>query len=214
MELLSRALSLVAPPFCWACGADAAAGEPLCRRCRSRLRRLGPEPVWLEGVSTWAAVSYEGPARALVAALKFRGATGVAGPIAAQMVAGRPPGFPPAGAALVPVPLHPARARRRGYNQAERIAAELARRTGLPLADCLRRRGAGAARQVGRGRSERLTAIAGAVELRPGRGCPPAALLVDDVVTTGATLAACAAALRKTGAEGVQAIAYARTPGR
>lgn len=214
MALLARALSLIVPPFCWACGADAAPHEPLCRPCRSNLRRLGPEPVELEGVRTWAAVSYEGPARALVGALKFRGAAGLATPMAAQIVAGCPRALLSAGAALVPVPLHPSRARRRGFNQAERIAAGLARRTGLAVEDCLRRRGPGAARQVGRGRSDRLTGIAGAVELRPGRRCPRMALLVDDVVTTGATLAACRAALRAAGAERVDALAYARTPGR
>lgn len=215
MALLTRALSLIAPPFCWACGADVAPHEPLCRACRHGLRRLGPEPVELEGLQTWAAVAYEGPARALVGALKFRGAAGLAAPMAAQIVAGSPPRLLSAGTALVPVPLHPARARRRGFNQAERIAAQIARRTGLALEDCLRRRGPGSARQLGRSRWERLAAgIEAVVELRTGARCPPAALLVDDVITTGATLAACAAALRAAGAERAGAIAYARTPGR
>ena len=214
MRLLARALSLVAPPFCWACGADAAPREPLCARCRAGLRRLGPDPVELAGIRTWAPISYEGPARAVVGALKFRGASGLAAPMAAQVVAACPPELLPPGAALVPVPLHPARARRRGFNQAERLAAEISRRTGLEVEDCLRRRGPGSARQLGRGRADRLAGIAGTVELRAGARCPRAAVLVDDVATTGATLSACAAALRSAGAERIQGLAYARTPGR
>jgi len=110
----------------------------------------------------------------------------------------------------VPVPLHPARLRKRGYNQAERLAAELAVRTGLPVHDCLERAGEKAT-QVGRGRTERLSSIAGRVSARAGALVQPEVVLVDDVVTTGATLAACAAACNGSA---LKAIAYARTPGR
>ena len=215
MPLISRALALVAPPFCWSCGDDARPSEPLCSRCRAELSWLGDEPLVIAGdVEAWAPLAYQGPARALVRALKFRGAAGLAEPMAAQIVAGAPTDLLGAGAQLVPVPLHRARARRRGFNQAERLAAAIARRTGLPVSDCLHRRGPAAARQVGRGRAERLAGIGDAVELRPGVGAPSRVVLVDDVVTTGATLAACAAALRGAGARGVRAVSYARTPGR
>jgi predicted amidophosphoribosyltransferase len=111
----------------------------------------------------------------------------------------------------VPVPLHPARWRRRGFNQAERLARALSKRTGLRVRDCLRRSGSAAA-QVGRGRAERLAGAPGRIFLA---GLPPArALIVDDVITTGATLAACAAALRAHGCEEVAGLAYARTLGR
>lgn len=213
MPLLTRALALIAPPFCWACGSGSTAVEPLCRACRAELRWLGPETVELAGVETWAPVAYEGPARALVRALKFRGAAGLAAPMAAQIAAGAPHQLLDPRAALVPVPLHPSRARRRGFNQAERLAAQLARRTGLTVEDCLRRRGH-ARRQVGLGRSERLAAITGALELRPGARAPAFVVLVDDVVTTGATLNSCAAALRVAGTREVWALVYARTPGR
>ncbi len=211
--MLGRALSLVAPPACWGCGSSPGPGGPLCRRCRSSVRWLGPDPVTLAGVPVWAPVAYEGPARALVGGLKFRGAHGLAGPMAAQIAATAPGGLLAAPSALVPVPLHPSRRRRRGYNQAERLAAALAARTGLDLCPCLRRRGR-PTRQVGRGRTERLASPPGAIELAPGSSAPPDALLVDDVVTTGATLAACARALRAGGAKRVAAVAYARTPGR
>lgn len=208
---LARLLDAVAPPLCAACGAWAGNAEPLCAACRGALRWLGAEPVFLGALPLWAPVAYDGPARTLVRALKFRGAFGAAGVMAAQMAANAPPGF--LHGTLVPVPVHPARRRRRGYNQAERVAAELAGRLGLPLVDCLERCGP-AASQVGRGRVARLDGIAGSVRLRPGARAPAAALLVDDVATTGATLLAGAGALRAAGAQRVVAVAYARTPGR
>jgi predicted amidophosphoribosyltransferase len=103
--------------------------------------------------------------------------------------------------------------RRRGFNQAERLAVALCARTGLHLCDCLRRRGRSRT-QVGRDRQERLGGVDGTVHAPDGAEAPRRAILVDDVVTTGATLAACAAALRAAGAREVAAVAYARTPGR
>jgi predicted amidophosphoribosyltransferase len=178
----------------------------------------------LSGVSVWAPLAYAGPARELVRALKFRGARGVADAMAAQMVANAPPGLL-AGVALVPVPLHPRRLRSRGYNQAAEIAQAIAGRTGLAVADCLTRSGA-AATQVGRDRAERKVGPAGAIAMHAPRGDRPAAsharpsgpparaLLVDDVVTTGGTLAACRAALLAAGSADVAAVAFARTLGR
>jgi ComF family protein len=211
---LARLISIVAPPLCWACGVAAAGDGPLCDGCRSGLRWLDHAPVEgalrLGGVDLWAALAYEGPARALVGALKFRGAVGLADHMAAAMLARAPPALLD-NATLVPVPLHPARLRRRGFNQADLLAAAAAARSRLPVARCLERRGASRS-QVGRGRSDRLTAVMGTVTARGA--APGSALLVDDVITTGATLAACARALRDAGATRVVAIAYARTLGR
>ena len=212
---MRRLLAAVAPPLCVSCGRHAGRVEPLCPTCRAELRWLGRRPVCAGTVELWSPLAYEGPVRALVAALKFRGATGVAAVMGAQIAAGAPGevlGGSPS-PVLVPVPLHSARRRRRGYNQAALIAATLAERTGLGMADCLERSGADAT-QVGRGRGERAHAIAGAVSARPAAPLPARALLIDDVVTTGATLAACAAALRAVGTREVRAVAYARTPGR
>jgi predicted amidophosphoribosyltransferase len=201
--------ALLAPPLCWSCGAHAPRGRPLCGGCRRALVFLPGEPVPLGGLRAWAPVAYEGPARHLVRALKFRAALSLAGEMAAMAVASAPPGL--LRGVLVPVPLHPVRFRRRGFNQAAVLAQEIARRTGLETSDCLRRRGPGPP-QVGRGRSARLSGPAGSIE--PRARAPAVALLVDDVVTTGATLAACAAALREAGAEEVAAIAFGRTLGR
>ena len=209
---LRQLIGLIAPPLCAACGAGAGSLEPLCAHCRRELRWLDAAVVAPSGVPLWAPVAYEGPARGLVRALKFRGAARAEETMAAQIAANAPPGTLGRGH-LVPVPLHPRRLRVRGLNQAERLAAGVAARAGMDVADCLERTGPSAT-QVGRDRSERLVAPHGTVRVRPAAGVPRRAILVDDVVTTGGTLAACAAALLEAGATDVTAIAYARTPGR
>jgi ComF family protein len=203
-------LIALAPPLCVACGGWARAAEPVCGACRAQLRWLGPEMVDVApGVAAWAPLAYAGPARAAVTALKFRGAARTADAMAAQVCANAPPGWLAADA-LVPAPLHPARLRKRGFNQAERLARAIARRTGVPVSDCLTRAGPRAT-QMGRTRSERLRGIQGSITAAPA---PRRVILVDDVMTTGATLAACAEPLRAAGATELRAIAYARTPGR
>jgi ComF family protein len=162
-------------------------------------------------VDLWAPVAYEGPARELVRALKFRGATKLAEAMAAQVVANAPEGLLSEGV-LVPVPLHRERRRRRGFNQARLLANAVSARAGLPVWDGLARAGA-ANSQVGRGRRERRAGPAGSVHARDGKG-PPRAVLVDDVATTGGTLSACARALREAGTEEVVAVTFARTLGR
>jgi ComF family protein len=209
--MLQPLLDLVAPPLCAGCGALAGRVEPLCSLCRRRLRWLGREPVPLGALAAWAPLAYEGPAQGVVRALKFKGATRAAAAMAAQIAAGAPPGWLGAERALVPVPLHPARARKRGYNQALLVAEALAVRTGAALVDCLERSGS-ARTQVGRDRAQRLRGIAGSI--RAAGAAPPHAVLVDDVITTGATLDACARELLAAGSTSVVAVGYARTPGR
>lgn len=218
-------LRLLAPPLCAGCGAVTPI-DPLCGRCRARLDWLGPLPIEASGIRAWAPVAYSGPARDLVRALKFGGARRAAAVMAAQIAANAPAEVLPGGRgpsrtpyagnkwttpSLVPVPLHPRRRRRRGYDQAALLAEALAERTGLSLASCLERRGS-ARTQMGRSRGERLSGPPGVIEAcaRP----PAHTILIDDVLTTGATLAACAHALRAAGARTVTALAYARTPGR
>ena len=118
---------------------------------------------------------------------------------------------------VVPVPVHTDRERRRGYDQAALIAEVVATSLGLPYLRALERSRATAA-QFELGREDRAANVAGAFRLRSRTrtGPDPAAvagqwvLLVDDVVTTGATLAACAMALEDAGAYAVSAIAVAR----
>jgi predicted amidophosphoribosyltransferase len=128
--------------------------------------------------------------------------------MAAQMAATAPPGTWEA-VALVPVPADPLRRRRRGIDHAGRLAAQLGPRCGLPVVRALERRPAlGGGRQAGRSRRARLRADVG---VRTRGPAPATAVLVDDVHTSGATLHACALALREAGAASVRAVTYART---
>ena len=203
-----RLVSLLAPPLCAACRRPAAADAVLCRACRSGLEWLEPVPVALHGLSVWAPVSYEGPARALVRRLKFHGATGLAGHMAACIAARAPEGM--LRHPLVPVPSPRSRRRRRGFCQAALLAEELGARTGQPVVGLLERVG-DTARQVGRARSQRLRTPPRFAALQRENG---PVLLVDDVITTGATVSVCARALRDAGCTCEGALAYARTPVR
>ncbi len=225
-------LDWLVPPLCVACrdAPCARRGDPLCGPCRAALPWLGPRvcprcaqprpcgrcPAARQAFSrAWAPLGYAGPVPALVNALKERGAVGLAGLMAAQLVATAPADLWPAGAVLVPVPADPWRRRRRGVDHAARLAAALAPRTGLVVAPLLARPGR-RGRQAGRRRAERLRADPAEVQVRTGRAGPaagrsPAVVLVDDVHTTGATLHACALALKASGVARVVAVTYART---
>jgi ComF family protein len=112
---------------------------------------------------------------------------------------------------VVPVPLHPARLRERGYNQAELIARPLARRLGLPLRSYLLVRTKPRPEKLKLTRRERWETVRGAYALRErARVDNLRVLLVDDVMTTGATLDACSRALRRAGASRVAALTVAR----
>jgi len=205
VPMLAQLLALITPPLCVSCGAHAGRAAPLCRACRARMRPVG------EAAGCWAAFGYEGPAGALVRELKFRGRLGLAELMAAQIAAHAPADL--LRGTLVPVPVHPRHRRRRGVDHSRALAAALARRTGLPLADCLVR-GGDPRPQVGRGRRARMHGPLGTIAVRGGAGVPDVALLIDDVVTTGTTLAACASVLRDAGTAQIQAIAFARTSAR
>jgi predicted amidophosphoribosyltransferase len=150
-----------------------------------------------------AASPFDGVGRRLVHAIKYARRLSLADAAAAAMLAGLP--RHESSDAVVPVPAGPWRRLWRGFDPAEELAVAVSVRAGLPLADCLRR--SGGRRQVGRRRADRL---ADPPRVRTAGKGPAAALLVDDVWTTGATLAACAAALREAGTNRVIALALAR----
>jgi ComF family protein len=202
--LLEPLASLISPPLCAACGAQRSAPELLCERCDAELaavpRVRDPGPPGLDLVIS--ASPFDGVARRVVHGLKYGRRLSLAGVAAGAMLRALPDGERPD--AVVPVPAAPWRRRWRGFDPAEEIAIAVSELASLPYSPCLRRdRGR---RQVGHGRRERL---AGAARVRSAADPPRAALLVDDVWTTGATLAACAKALREAGAARVVALTLA-----
>jgi ComF family protein len=209
-------LDLLLPPACAGCGRP---GALLCGPCRSRLRSpssggdrfLAPDPGVVVGEALLvglAAFAYGGPMRRALAALKYGGVSRLA-PILAELaqphlaqllaVTGPP--------TLVPVPVHPERLRERGYNQAALLARGLGARLGPPVVECL-------VRQRPTTKQHRLNRAARLRNLRhafviAGR-IPQTAILVDDIITTTATLEACASVLREAGCSAVYGFAIAR----
>jgi predicted amidophosphoribosyltransferase len=203
--MLAELVGLVVPPRCSLCERECRPRDRVCRGCAAALDSLSPCPTLVPGVdAAWSAAPYEGAARDLVVALKFRARLSLA-THAASMIAVRAPEGLLQGT-VVPVPAAGMRRRLRGFDAAEAIAAGLAARAGLPLKACLRR--ARGRRQVGRPRAERL---ASPPRVWPAGRAPSAAVVVDDVITTGATLRACAQALRSGGCARVTAVSFARS---
>jgi ComF family protein len=173
----------------------------LCFEC------LGREHDPVEVIRAWG--SYEGALEVAIQALKYRGHHFLADPLSELLHEAWCDGFSIGADLAVPVPLHPARQRDRGYNQAALLARAFGRRTGVEIEPRLLRKLRNTPPQARRSRAERLTGLSRAFLARPEvKGAE--VLLVDDVCTTGATLRACAAALRKGGATAVRALVLAR----
>ena len=215
----SRALDLALPASCAGCGQE---GHALCRECRTALDiRLMAEPGVPIGLPAdipapllqleWCA-PFTGVARRALHSLKYGGERRLA-PLMGAAVARRWARAGAAGDAFVPVPASPDRVRERGYDQAALIATEAARRLSLPVIEALERTRATTA-QFDLDRAARVTNLADAFRARDAAVAAAVRgrwlVLVDDVVTTGATLAACAVALLDAGALAVSAIAVAR----
>lgn len=214
----ARALDAALPASCVGCGEE---GPPVCRRCEpaldARLSSPGGVAIGLPGdlpepllQLEWCS-PFHGVTRAALHAIKYGGEQRLADPLGAAIA--RRWAAVGIGADLVThVPVHVDRARQRGYDQAELIARRAAAGLGLPFASLLVRARATIA-QFDLDRRDRARNVRDAFVVGP-----PAAttvdgrwvLLIDDVVTTGSTLAACASALLDVGALGVSAITVAR----
>ena len=203
-----RALAgLIAPPRCGVCALACELDEPICKACAADLARSRGRFLSVPSADVaWSATSYEDTAQRLVSALKFAGRLPLAGAAAEAIGESIPAGL--AAGAIVPVPPAPQRRRNRGFDPTALIASALASRLSLPYMPCLTR--TDGPRQVGRARRVRL---ADAPRITATVPSPEIATVIDDVTTTGATLTACATALRNGGSARVIAITFARTPG-
>jgi ComF family protein len=212
-----RALDAALPANCVGCGAE---GPPICDRCvvalDARLDAPAGVPIGLPGEIPepllqldWCA-PFHGLVRGALHAIKYGGEQRLATPLG-QAVAKRWRRIGVGAEVVTHVPVHADRAKQRGYDQAELIARAAATALGMPHVPLLRRERATIA-QFDLDRRRRATNVRGAFVM--DRRAPPIVgrwiLLVDDVTTTGATLAACAEALMDTGALGVSAITVAR----
>jgi ComF family protein len=218
-------LDLLYPPRCAGCGR---VGDPFCPTCRGRLipigravcRRCGRPgmsegelcptcrhtPTGLDGIVSTAV--FQAPLRDAIHKFKYGSVRGLAAPLAACMVETWRSAPLPADV-IAPVPLHPARQAARGYNQSALLAAQLSGAVSVPCEPALLARQRATQPQVHLGRAERRANVQGAFTCtRDVTGL--AVVLVDDVCTTGATLEACAQALRARGATSVWGFTLSR----
>lgn len=192
-DCLERSLPL--PPHrCYKCRQPAA--QALCAVCRPQTTLS----------SVWVATAHAAVARQLIGRLKFE-RTQAAAHIIAQIIAKRLPDT--LGYTIVHVPTATQRVRQRGYDQAQLIARDLAQLKTLPYLPLLRRHGK--TRQVGANRQVRLRQLQHAYYCpRPDRALGKKILLIDDVLTTGATIETAAKVLKAAGAKEVAAVLFAQ----
>jgi predicted amidophosphoribosyltransferase len=199
----SQLVALAFPTTCAGCGV---AGPAICARCRGCL--LPPSIVAAPaGVDWWVApFAYDGAVRRLIVGAKYRQARTGLDWLAAEVAAVVAHSDQPPLDVVTWVPAHPVRRRRRGFDQGRLLAIGVAARLGLPGRQLLRRVAGGP--QTGSGRRVRAAGpVLQATAALTGR----TVLVVDDVATTGASLAAAAQALRDAGARHVAAATGART---
>ena len=222
MSLLDTIISSLAPHRCVGCDAE---GALLCNDCQSKVPKIPPRCYRCHRLAVYnrtcrscrsssrlyaahIATPYDDLAKTLIWKLKFDGAQAAAVTIAACLREVLP-SDENRQYLIVPVPTATSRVRRRGYDQAKLVARALAQQARLPYLDCLQR--SGQAHQVGASRYERLRQLKNSFRVVHKRRVQDAhIILVDDVVTTGATLEAAAAALKSAGVRRVEAMAFAQ----
>jgi len=216
-------LGFALPQRCPACGAPAADGV-LCEACRGRVPRLsvplcarcllaGRDPSGCARHASHRVVApwlYDESAAAVVHALKYGGRPALARRLGAEMAAVVPAAWRPD--LVLAVPLHAARERERGYNQAALLADALAEAMAVPRLERGLARVRATPPQANLGERDRRANVAGAfAAVHPAALAGRRVLVVDDVMTTGATLSACLDALADAGARG-SGVALAWTP--
>ena len=190
---------LVEPPLCPRCGRPNTNGRlcPLCQR----------GPLQVDGVRSMA--YFDGTLREAIHSFKYSNLQDLAIPLG-KLMGQYWEKTPLPAEIIVPVPLHPDRLRERGYNQATLLARELGKSIGLPVAEDSLVRVRATRPQVELGAQERKENVRDAFHCSSAELAGKQVLLIDDVCTTGATLEACAIALRQIGASSVWAFTLAR----
>ena len=223
MSLVEQLIAIIAPHYCIGCEAE---GDVICASCRQNIqpipercykcRKATPDSLTCPSCRknsllrhVWVAGSYDGIPKDLVHMLKFDGVRAAAQDMAAMM-APLPVGLDESEMVyIVHIPTATSRVRQRGYDQAELLAQALAKQLDIQHRSLITR--IGQSRQVGAKRADRLSQLQGAFRLRHEALIKGAHIvLVDDVITTGATLETAARALKKAGARQVDAIVFAQ----
>lgn len=215
---LASLLEVVLPPSCAACSRY---GTVLCGGCEKDLRPasdptvsfLAADAASLGGSEVELVVSafrHEGVARRCLQRLKYGGARRLANPLARAALPAFDDLLAVSGPAiLVPVPVHVSRARERGYNQALLLAGALGAARQLPVVELLTRPRA-TQRQHALDRTARLANLRSAFAASARRAQPGRVIVVDDILTSGATMEACASVLHEAGVRLVYGFAIAR----
>lgn len=205
---LSAPRPLEAEYFCSACRTPFQNRFPLDEQGRCALCRLGLRAF----DAAYSFGAYEGVLRELIHLLKYGRVRTLAAPLGEKLASALP--LDQRFDLVVPVPLHWRRRLRRGFNQSALLAGAVARRYAVPVTHALKRR-RGTASQAGLSHAGRRANVTGAFLVRrPGLVRGRRVLLIDDVITTGATATACAAALKRAGAAYVAVLTLARTDRR
>lgn len=208
-------LGLIFPDRCASCGR---VGKLFCAACRAQLRpypagsptviTVADAPIHLDAAAV--AFVFEGPLRDAMHCFKYKHIRRMAQPLG-DLLGAYLDHYPLPADALIPVPLHRKRLRERGFNQCELLAQRLGQNSGLPvLVDVLARQRY-TKQQAHLDMQGRQENVRDAFVWQGKTPPPPRVLLLDDVLTTGATISACAQALRAAGTSEVRALALARS---
>lgn len=233
--LLRHALDVALPPLCPACRAPLGDGVGLCASCWSKLSFIekpfcarlgipftydpGPGLLSMEAIASppayeraRAAVRYDDIARALVHAFKYGDRLDLA-PMLARWMARAGSELTREADALVPVPLHWRRLWSRRFNQSAALAGAIGQSCGVPVLYETLKRIRATPQQVGLSKPQRAENVQGAFRVPPERKAEVAGrrlVLIDDVLTSGATVDTCARALLRAGAKQVDVLVFAR----
>jgi ComF family protein len=211
-SLACRLLDFVIPRSCAGCDSPVNGDAVWCEPCSEAVVPLkrNIEEYTPQGHRVLAPFSYEGPVAKAIHRLKFSNRPELAHSLGQRLATEVVLARIPSGATIVPVPTTPERIVERGYNQSALLASAMSRKSGIRLIPTALRRNHSAPHQVGADKAQRARQVAGAFTADSGIIANAKVILVDDVVTTGATSAACAKAIEAAGGQLIAVVAVAR----